>query len=384
MLRTTLTATFVVLALGTAGCHALLGIDDFQTVDAPLAIDAPALVDAPTVDAQLCFGTLTRVCLQAPPTGTVIIAGTLDTSQDPRCIVVQDPQAGFLCVIAGGTLSIEATSVIGTRPLVLVAAGQITLNNAIDAGSVRGGKLGPAARSMPCSAAQTGGSANQAGGGAGGSFGSTGGGGGQGAGGGGGAGGTAGAVVSVTFLRGGCAGGPGGMGGGQSAGALGPSGGAIALYAGSQIALTATGAIYAAGAGGGAGSEQGTKGGGGGGGSGGLIVLDAPAIQILGTIAANGGAGGGGGDGGSGSPGADGSTAQYMTTAQGGAPQGLNQGGRGGNGATVGNPAQVGSVPGIGGNGGGGGGGGGTGILWIKGAVATGGSGKLSPTPEMH
>lgn len=358
------------LLLG-GGCSSLLGIDDFHTIDAA-PIDTPTLIDAPAFDAQVCFGTLTRVCLPSPPTGTVIIAGTLDTASDPRCITIQDPDAGFLCVIAGGNLSIEATSVVGARPLVLVAAGSITLNNAIDAGSTRAGKLGPSARATPCASAQNGTSAAQPGGGAGGSFGSAGGGGGQGASGGG-AGGTAGAVASVSFLRGGCG---GGTGGGTSAGAPGASGGVIALYAGSQIAFTATGAVYASGAGG--------AGGGGGGGSGGLVVLDAPAIQILGTVTANGGGGGGSGDGATGSAGADGSTAQYTMAAPGGDPQSSTQGGRGGNGASVGNPAQSGSAPPVGGTGGGGGGGGGTGVIWIKGVVSSGGGNKLSPTPELH
>lgn len=363
------------------GCSSLLGIDDFRTTDAAV-IDTPTLIDAPMADAQLCFGTLTRVCLPSAPTGTVIIAGTLDTSSDPRCIVVQDPTAGFLCAIAGGNLSIEATSVIGSRPLVLVAAGSITLNDAIDAGSTRAGKLGPAARTTPCATGQNAQGGGEAPGGAGGSFGS--------AAGDGGAGasntnvGVANAITSVTFLRPGCAGGAGGNGGGQSAGAAGPSGGAIALYAGSNIVVTAGGAVFASGGGGGAGAVQGTKGGGGGGGSGGLIVLDAPAIQIFGTLAANGGGGGGGADGNAGHVGADGTTVQYDTAATGGAPQSATQGGRGGNGAAVAIAAQAGSAPPSGGNGGGGGGGGGTGVIWIKGSVASGGSGKLSPMPELH
>ena len=355
------------------GCHSLLGIDDFHTVDAGTASDdGPSEIDASLVDAQLCYGTLTRVCLPSAPTSTVIIAGTLDTSSDPRCTVIEDDDAGFLCVIAGGNISVEATDVTGTRPLVLVAAGSITLEDVLDAGSRRAPrKLGPAARSVACSGTQMGAGGTSGGGGAGGSFGSLGGGGGNGlpaA-----SGGTPNAVASVTMIRSGCGGGQGGSGAAGSGGP-GPSGGAVALYAGSQIAIPQAGAIYASGAGGGG------AGSGGGGGSGGLIVLEAPAIQILGKVVANGGAGGGGGATTQGEPGADGTKAMHATAALGGNAESATNGGKGGNGAALQMAATSGSTPTA--AGGGGGGGGGSGVIWIKGVLS--GNGAVSPAPEMH
>lgn len=372
----------LVALLASTGCHALLGIDDFKTADAGPGADAPS--DTFVADAQLCFGTLKSICLATPPLGTVIIAGTLNTTSDPRCVVVQQGSGlPELCVIPAGTISIENTIVIGTRPLVFIAAGSITVNGAIDASSIRGGRVGAAASTLPCVSSQNG-MQGDGGGGAGGSFGTMGAGGGRGgAGGTGAAGGTAGGVTPVTAIRGGCAGGLGGKGGGPSEGAIGPSGGALAFYAGSQIAIVAAGSVYASGAGGGAGVQiSGTKGGGGGGGSGGLIVLDAPSIQVLGTVTANGGGGGGGGDGSAGQPGVDGTTSAYSTAASGGAPQGSQQGGPGGRGSAVLiSPAPGGSPP-VGGNGGGGGGGGGLGVIWVQGSLA--GAGKFSPAPELH
>ncbi|MBL9012745.1 MAG: hypothetical protein JNL83_01125 [Myxococcales bacterium] len=366
--------TLLSLVLACAGCSS----DDAQAIDAG-AIDAPVTIDTLPIDAQACFGTLTRVCLPSAPTGTVILAGTLDTATDPRCTVIEDPTAGFLCVIAGGNLSIEATQVTGSRPLVLVASGSITLEDAIDAGSRRTPlKLGPGARALPCAASQVGldGSGTAGGGGAGGSFGSPGGAGGKSAGATPTLGGTPNPVVTVSSLRAGCSGGTGGGGSSTGSGTAGASGGAIALYAGSQIAIPATGAVYASGGGGWG------AGGGGGGGSGGLIVLEAPAIQILGKVVANGGGGGGGGEVQPGDPGADGTTAMHAVAALGGGAQPPNTGGTGGDGAALAIEAEGGGAPALAGTGGGGGGGGGTGIIWIKGLVS--GDGPMSPAPALH
>ncbi len=379
-------SALVALLLSGSGCHALLGIDDFATVDA--SIDGPLESDGPPIDGTACFGTLVPICLPTTPSGTVILAGALDTATDPRCVVVSQVGAPELCVIAAANLSIENTQVTGSRALVLIGGAAVTINAILDASSTRAGIVGAAASTTACASTQVGASGGDAGGGAGGSFGTVGGNGGAGGPGGvGNAGGQAPAIISVTAIRGGCAGGKGGAGGGQSAGALGPSGGAIAIYSGSQIAIIAAGAVYASGAGGGAGSVAGSAGGGGGGGSGGLIVLDAPSIQILGTVAANGGGGGGGGDSGQGNPGGDGTTSSYNLAATGGLGQASDRGGVGGKGAalalgaTVGaSPPNSGGGPGVGG--GGGGGGGGVGAVWMHGSLA--GGTKISPAPQVH
>jgi hypothetical protein len=376
-------SSLLVALLGSAGCHALIGIDDFHMVDGGLAPDAPA--DAPGADAQLCYGALTKICRTSTPTGTVIIAGTVNTDSDPRCERFIQFGGPDVCVIAGGTISVENTLALGTRPLVLLAAGSLTVNARLDVSSTRTiPSIGAAASIVPCAASQDGVSNNEAGGGAGGSFGTLGAKGGNGGSAGAGQpGGTANPLVAtLTAIRGGCAGGRGGTGGGTSGGNVGSPGGAVALIAGGQIAIVAAGSVFASGGGGGPGSQSGTKGGGGGGGSGGMIVLDAPSIQVLGTLAANGGAGGGGGDGGPGTGGGDGTTVQYTTPAMGGAGQAFDKGGAGGAGFAGTSVAQPGSSPLLGGNGGGGGGGGGAGVIWVHGALS--GSNRLSPAAEIH
>lgn len=382
MIGSTVVRSSLLLALlASTGCHALLGIDDFQTVDAGSAPDAPA--DALLPDAQVCFGTLTRICRASAPTGTVIIAGSINTNTDPRCETFSQSGGPDVCVIAGGTLSIENTFAHGTRPLVLLAAGALTVNGRLDVSSTRTGpSLGAAASTNPCQSAQNGATGVDGGGGAGGSFGTLGGAGGDGgAAGAGSSGGTANPVAgTLTAIRAGCAGGDGG-GPAASGGTGGAPGGAVALYAGSQIAIIAAGSVFASGAGARAGLP--TSGAGGGGGSGGLIVLDAPSIQVLGTVAANAGAGGGGADDQAAADGGDGSTVQHTTPATGGAAQTVTKGGTGGNGfAGTTAPQAGGSPPAVAGSGGGGGGGGGAGIIWVHGTLA--GANKFSPAPELH
>ncbi len=364
--------------LSSAGCHALLGIDDFSTADASTDTPVP---DTFTADAQLCFGSLTRVCLAAPPTGTIIIAGAFDTDTDPRCDVHAQTGGPQLCVVAGGLISIENTTAFGLRPLVFIGSGGITVNGAITVSSPRTGALGAAATATPCTNMQNGTaspSGNGGGGGAGGSFGTAGAAGGGGGGNSPGSGGTIGATLDPLVIRGGCAGGAG-AGGGLEVGASGKSGGAIALLGGSQISIISAGAIYASGGGGG--GSPGNRVGGGGGGSGGLVVLDAPSIQILGTVSAHGGGGGGGGEASNGDPGGDGSTSMPDVAGIGGLAEATNHGGLGGHGTANQLTALSGSPPSQNG-GGGGGGGGGAGIVWLHGSLA--GGTKISPPPSVH
>ena len=70
----------------------------------------------------------------------------------------------------------------------------------------------------------------------------------------------------------------------------GAGGGAVQLYAGRELRITAQGIVQVGGAGGFAGCLAGA---GGGGGSGGTVWLEAPEVDIAGVVAANGGGGGG-------------------------------------------------------------------------------------------
>lgn len=359
----------------SAGCHALLGIDDFSTADASIDVPVP---DTFVVDARSCFGTLTRICIAPPALGTIIVAGILNTSSDPRCDVHSQAGGPDLCVIAGGQISIENTLVTGSRALVFIGTGNITVNASLEASSKRGGQTGAGAATQPCAPTQTGqNDPAGAGGGAGGSYGARAGAGGPGDIASGTTGGVAVAPIDPLLVRAGCAGGNGGVGI-ELGGTGGASGGVIALLSGSQISIIAAGSVYASGAGGGAGTVHS---GGGGGGSGGLIVLDAPSIQVLGKVVANGGGGGGGGDSGTGQPGGDGTTTTIGVPATGGAGEDSTHGGPGGNGAALGQLATTGALsPSI--TGGAGGGGGGTGVIWVHGTLA--GGTMMSPAAALH
>ncbi|HEX3474111.1 MAG TPA: hypothetical protein VHT91_03670 [Kofleriaceae bacterium] len=342
-----------------------------------------------STDAQLCFGSgLVTVCLSSAPSRAVSYPTDtlLDTTGSASCTQTMAQAGGpELCILAGTTVTIGGTlTVIGSRALVLVAADSLTVSGAVDASSTSSGRLGAAANQGSCvdpdpiaGADDTGG----AGGGAGGGLGTKGGTGGTGdlndsgppagqA-----RGGVAGPPQALTVLRGGCRGGDGGAGDLQHRSPGGDGGGAVYLIAGTTIHLS--GDVFASGAGGGAtqgglGSEQG----GGGGGAGGMIGLDAPGLEILGRVAANGGAGGGGGGEVGGSPGGDGTTASWNTPATGGTGGGSIPGGNGAPGTAIGATS---NVDGSSNAGGAGGGAGGLGIIVVHGAMS--GGTKMSPAP---
>ena len=340
-------------------------------------------------DAQLCFGSgLVTVCLSSAPNRTVSYPTDtlLDTTGSANCTKTMPQAEGpELCILAGTTVTIGGTlTVIGSRALVLVAADSLTVSGAVDASSTTGVRRGAAANQGTCAAPNSSVGTDDTGG--------AGGGGGAGLGTRGGTGGTgdlndngspagqapggvAGPPQTLTVLRGGCRGGDGGAGDMQHRSPGGDGGGAVYLIAGNTIHLS--GDVFASGAGGGAtqgglGSEQG----GGGGGAGGMIGLDAPNLEILGRVAANGGAGGGGGGEFGGSPGGDGTTTSWNTPATGGTGGGSIPGGNGAPGTALGATS---NVDGSSNDGGAGGGAGGLGIIVVHG-VMSGGT-KMSPAP---
>ena len=342
-------------ALLATGCKQLLGIDDVSDLSADAATDVIGGTDAlDAPDGAFCYGTQTllRVCLATEPMNTLTIAGStvIDTDAAGECLHVTTTQNTKVCVIAAQSITISAAGTLhplGTRPIVLVAAQQISVDGAID---VSGLATVAAAGSNPGTCATTN-NGVIAGGGAGGSFGHIGARGGSGNGG---IGGIP-APVSPPLIRGGCPGGLGADGTGGVGGSRGGSGGgAVDLIAGTSITIAGT--INASGDGG-LGGMGATKGGGGGGGSGGLIAIDAPSFALFGTLMANGG-GGGGGAGGAGPP-SSGGRAMFSSPTQGGlGGSGLAAGGEGG--------GTLDASPGIDGmNGTGGGGGGGGGVVLI-------------------
>jgi hypothetical protein len=296
-------------------------------------------------------------------------------------------------VVKDFTINNPATlQIVGDKPVVIAAWGNITASGELDASSVRGGRTGAGANPAACAtggatpgqiAVASGGS----GGGAGGAFGGNGGPGGRGddntrAGG---SGGTA-LASAPAGIRGGCP--------GSASGAAGPSvevgppdetvssggagGGAVLLTARGNVTVTNTGVVRAGGAGG-AGSPNDTACGGGGGGSGGFVGLEAGGnLTMDGDILANGGGGGSSATytagGAAGNPGDDAHPADDGAAAGGGA-------------TTCGPPGGVGSganvLAGIaGGEGlgcGGGGGGGGAGFIMVRAGGNVAGNGTRSP-----
>jgi hypothetical protein len=295
--------------------------------------------------------------------------GLVDRAPYHAFAVVEQEDGSEVAVFAANNIVADAQvriEVVGQRPLVFLAPGNITLRGQIQviADSIYETEANGGGFSSPTAAATKGlgpggggpGSASAGGGGAtycgkggkgGGSSGAVG---------------ASGAVYGapeITPLLGGSSGGSG------ITADTGAGGGAIQVVAGGKLTISATGVIHVGGAGG--------NWGGSGGGSGGAILLEAPEVSIAGILAANGGGGGAAssaGDMGSNSspdenfaPGGIGSGATAETT------------GKGGNGSTGADAA------GTAGGSEGGGGGGGAGRIRVNtlGGGATI-SGTLSPS----
>lgn len=337
------------------------------------AIDAAA--DTMPVDATPdgCYGTgLVVVCPDAPVTGqtqvTISTTTTLDTGTSTMCQpyhLAGGTADTRYCVVAARTVIVSAGgrwSIIGSRPLVVIATNTMTIDGVVDAASHRGGLGGAGSNAPECMSGST---PTLDDGGPGGSFG--------GAGGAGGGADTrpvvpaAPATATITALRGGCGGRPGS---GTNAGGPGRGGGALGLIADN---LVIGGTINASGA---AGFGAGLSAGGGGGGSGGMILLDANSI-VVGTAAQIFANGAGGGEGGGGSNGGNDGTdsSAPLTAGQGGAGR-ASAGGDGGDGPAGNMPAGAGSNA----SDSGGGGGGGAGVIRVVPPRALGGA--ISPPPS--
>lgn len=208
-------------------------------------------------------------------------------------------------IFVARNITVEAGRILaagGDRPAILIARDTITINGGID---VSPGKVG--AYVAPDVGPGDGKSAN---------LDTTGEGGGGGFCGAGGKGGINAAAGGATYGNATIVPLQGGSNGGALLGAAG--GGALQLVAGQKIVIAAAGFIDAPG--------DGT---GGGGGSGGAILLEAPTVQVLGSITANGGSGGAPG----GNPGTKGG--RTATPTPGGMSSDHINGGAGGAGASV-------------------------------------------------
>ena len=357
------------LLLIAGGCDQLFDLDHLRQPDPEQDVDAATskLIDAPTECAGTFYGSngqggsgLLKLCLQPSGLSQVALAGDIDTTTDTSCdqILTIDDVGTQVCVKLATNMAVSSIRAPGSRGLLLVATGTLTVSGLVDVSSRDNGFRGAGGNWANCQSS-AGKSDNSGGsGGAGGSFGTRGGNGG---------------VNSLNQytgyrptappdrVRGGCEGGNGGDGPVMNPGGNGgKSGGAVYLIAGTVLEFTDTAVVNASGMGGRAGgsahyaSYVSGGGGGGGGGSGGLIGLDAPMISIApnAIFFANGGGGGGGSSiASSGTDGAEPKSTAIQSAAAGG--NGTTYSGKGGAGAAM---SSAGS--GVGGKAGGGGGGG--------------------------
>ncbi len=343
-------------AAALAGCVEASPEAEVTETPAPIGTEpdetpAPAVTDAP--DRALGSVEIDTTAL------------TIDGITDPA--FVRDGDVAILFAS-----SFEATGdivVVGDKPLVIRANGDVLVTGSIDA-SASGRTAGPGA-------VELGAGANGAtvlyderhsagGGGAGhGTVGAPGGGRAD----------LPGALAGAAYTSDGLVGGSRGGDGGFAYGDIGAGGaGGGALQIASATSITIEGSLRASG-GGGAGGGGGFVGGGGGG-SGGTLLIEAPTLVIAGSLIAHGGGGGGGGAGCGdcetmGSDGANGATERAP-----GGIGGIPQGSPGGFGATT-----VRADAGNGDNSKGGGGGGGAGRIILRGALDTTGA-IISPAAE--
>lgn len=297
-----------------------------------------------------------------------------------------EPELAVLRVGSFATATGEVR-VIGERALVIVSAGDVVIGGTLNAGAAEStpgaGGYGPGAGPGSGGNGGSRGSYSDSGGGGGG-YGTDGLRGGHaegGSAGGGGGGGTYGGP-RIPVLEGGSGGGRGGNGGCQD-NEGGAGGGAVQIYSATMIRID--GILSAGGGGGGRGPgcSGSNAGAGAGGGAGGALLLQAPVVENMGMIAANGGGGGGGGS--SGFSGRPGWNARFgATAAPGGGTTGA-YGERGGDGAYATTAAEPGNdALGSGINGGNaGGGGGGVGRIYILTTSPFANQGTISPPPEL-
>jgi len=314
---------------------------------------------------ELCFPT---------PAAAATVSGMFDTDTSMMCAAAA-PLSGWTggpnsCFVVATDITVNATTVVGSRPLVLFATGSITVADNLDVSShqASGTVTGPGANPSACGTYSTApgvASTDGSGGGAGGTFRTQGGNGGTGNG----SGANGGLPIAInsvpTVLRGGCPGQRGAdgvSGGGNNGGLGGNGGGALYLVAGDTITITSGKTINASGGGGTAlaNPDSGHYAGGGGGGSGGMIVLFANTFAVSGAqLMTNGGGGSAGADDNSiGGSGNDPSTTSPTQGGSGGSGSGAGgSGGRGfGSTTAVANGGTGNSSNEAGGGGGGGGG----------------------------
>src|SRR5262245_29628780 len=95
----------------------------------PACTGAPSC--QPDAPSQICYGAsngLVRPCFLSAPAGDLTLPPTVNTTDSPLCSTEVMDVPAHLCVIARANITISSgtVSVVGTRPLVLVATSTIS------------------------------------------------------------------------------------------------------------------------------------------------------------------------------------------------------------------------------------------------------------------
>ena len=385
-------AALAFVAIAALGCQ-------FSVPGFPVGVDGSAKDGAPVADASHGPGFVpSHVSLDDVVPGASSLAGAHDIDTEQLQIDGAGPAPGILFAAEPGhddwaVLSVRDFNVTndlrvhGRRALVVIAVGSIEIGAKLHAGAEQR-TPGPGGQFTGQGAGSDGKHSNIDDSGGGGAGHAT-------------VGAAGGDSMSSSNGQGGAAGGDystelaGGSGGGAGAGVAGSNpcppdrgfslggagGGVVQLSAGVSISVLFAGVIDAGGGGGRGGCKEAASAGGGGG-SGGSLWLEAPTMNLAGTLTANGGAGGAGGrvsgtDSNDGQDGQDGHAS--AVPAAGGSSAGMGSG-AGGNGGVLGIGPQPGEKAT---NGGGGGGAYGRIRLRTRAAAAiTGAQTVFSPAPD--
>ena len=156
-------AWVLALALGACGFSSSAGVDNGshgsgQDPGGMLPPDG-AGVPPDAAPVHVCLGSFVHVCAKVPRGALHLMTTTIDTSDvspTSKCL----PDAAYTtvpavdaCVIASQTITIpggSTISVTGSRRLILLADGTLTITGTLDAASHRKGLPGPAADTGPC------------------------------------------------------------------------------------------------------------------------------------------------------------------------------------------------------------------------------------------
>src|SRR5215470_2908976 len=150
-------ATLLIGLVAWGGCNSILGIGDLTITGDAQPGDEPGAT---------CFGhNLLHKCPQLG--GDLTLNGPINTDTFPMCQSFGQAIGPEVCVIAGTNVTVQSVTATGSKPLVIMSMGQISVTGDLDVSSERGQTPGANANYLQACASTGDGLANQAGGGGG-------------------------------------------------------------------------------------------------------------------------------------------------------------------------------------------------------------------------